>query len=439
MDTIIFILKKRSQHFLDKENKAELILTLLSMAGYFYLPKLLSTAILAPGGIMTPSVLYIVTNILLFMPLFALFFPTFEGKKNILPAYLPIPKSTLFLLDFIAGIGKRPSLSIIAMTSGFIVYFPLNNPPAYLSVGLAGIISLMYVDLFTNVLSWQKKHGWVAVIIVAVLSLLPIWIQIGLNTALFLQTLSVFILCVSIWYSYSLTPPKPAGQKMITSAKNRAVRSILLKEVTRSDMVRNSILLVFVFKIFILFGLPYLGESHATGSEVSITYLLFYSPFFLFASIFNNSFGYFRSLFFSVWLYNNRPGQYIRLFFNLMIPFFLADMVISIVFLAWFKQLIWQNLVIYFSSSLYLIIVAIITSCLIPKKIEERSLSGVKKGSSTWSSLISMTPFFVIAISHLKQAYVAHLICLGIALIASVIFITTSGAKWQAKVIQTLS
>lgn len=438
MDTIIFILKKRSQHFFDNENKADLILILLSMAGYFYIPSLLRTAFLSPNGVIAPSALYILTNLLLFTPLLVLFFPTFEGKKNILPSYLPIPKSTLFLLDFIAGLGKRPSLSIIAMTSGFIIYFPFNNHLTYLSVGLAGIIALMYVDVITNVLSWQKKRWWVAIIAVAVLTLLPKRIHASFNIVLLLQLMSMLILCVSLWYTYSINPPKPGSQKIVTSPKNMTVRAILMKEVTRNSMARNSILLAFAFKIFILFGMPYLGKNHTASSEVSITFLLFYSPFVLFAGIFNNSFGYFRNLFFSAWLYNNRPGQYIRLFSSLLLPFLLADMAISIIFLIWFKQLLWQNLVIYFSSCLYLIVVAIITSCLIPKKIEERSLSGVKKGSSTWSSLISMIPFFVIAISHLKQTYVVHLICLGLALITLVIFIKAYKDSWQTRVIQTI-
>ena len=438
MNPIIYIFKKRSQQFFDKENNPERILILLNMFGFYYIPKLLSSVFEYSDGPASPYLLYIINNLILFTPLLSLFLPTFEAKKNILPSYLPMPKRSLFLLDCIASIGKRASLSIIAMTAGFFIYFHFADKWVYVSIGLTGIIALMMTDAITNVLSWQKAKWWAAIIIAAALNLLPKWTGADLSISLCLKLVSVFILGVTLWYSYSIHPASPKGSKTIIQRSHISAWSILLKEITRSGLAKTSITIIFALKIFVLFAMPYFGESYLAGSQLPVVSLLFYSPIFLFASIFNNSFGYFRNLFVNIWLYDNRTSQYIKFFASLLFPLLLADITISMLFLLWFKLLTWPNIIIYFSSALYLIIVAGITSCLLPKKIEQRSLSGIKKGSSSWSSMISMIPLLIVTGFHLRQICPTLVVCLGIAFVAIPVLIKKYGAGWQTRVIQAV-
>lgn len=438
METIIYILKKRSKYFLDKENQGEHILILLNIFAFSYIPKVLQKPFQLSDGTISPSALYLINAIILLAPLLSLFFPSFEAKKNMLPGYLPTAKWKLFFLDFLTSLGKRPSLSIIAMTAGFFFYFHFGSFGVMLSIFLTGLISLMLIDAITNVLTWRKHHWWAVIAGSLALNLLPKWIRIDLNTLLFLKLATVILLGVTVWKTYLTSPPSAKSPTITKPAQHNSLRSILLKVITRHNMAVKAIILVFILKIVILFGMPYFGESYHKGSPLPATFLLFYSPLFLFASIFNNSFGYFRELFWSVWLFNNRPIQYMRLFLPLLLPFLLLDTVLSMTFLIWFKIFTWQNILTYVSATLYLIIVAILSSCLLPKKIEEKTLSGRQKNTSTWSSLVSMMPLLAIIVLHLKQAYPIQLACLVLAGLTLIIFIKYYSAHWQEKVIHSL-
>lgn len=437
MDTILFIIKKRWQLFFAKENNAEKMLSLLSVVGFLYIPKLLSEA-LQSSGIPNQYILFIACNIILFAPLLSLFFPAFVPKRDILPSYLPLSKTTLFFLDFTASLGKRAPLSIIAMTIGFLYFFHFPDSAYYLCIVSAGLISLLFAEGIVNIVTWQKQQWWLTIITVVMISILPKWIHLGINAILLLQAIAILLLTLTLWQTYTIAPPKRRTTRTITASEHLGANVIIFKSLLRNKMAQKALLLMFSVKIFFLFGMPLLSKSYQIGSELPAIYLIFLSPIFVFTGIFNNSFGYFKSLYFSLWLYQDKPVAYFRVFTALLFPVLIFDATIAMVFLAWTKLFTWENILLYLSSTAYLIIVGTICSCLMPKKVDAKSISSVQKNTSSMAGLISMVPMAGAMILHLKNLLPVQLICLCGSLLAIPILIKLYGRGWQMSINKVL-
>ncbi|SDZ74542.1 hypothetical protein SAMN05192529_101166 [Arachidicoccus rhizosphaerae] len=430
MDPILFIIKRRCQSFFAPDNRAEVSLIVLSVIGFVYIPKLLSDT-LQTAASFNPFVLFIASNILLFAPLLSLFFPTFIPKRNILPSYLPLSKANLFFLDFTASLGKRAPLSIIAMTIGFLYFFHFPEATYSICIILAGLISLLFAEVIVNIVTWQKHQWWPSIICIIVLSLLPKWIQLGINMILGLQIISVMLLGFTLWKTYNIAPPKHRKPVAITNSENLGLNVIIFKSVLRNKMAQKALLLMFAIKIFFLFVMPFLSKSYQIGSELPPLYLMFLSPIFIFTGIFNNSFGYFRSLYLSIWLYQDKTFAYIKIFGTLILPFLMFDAAISLTFLAWTKLLSLENVILYFSSALYLILVAVMCSCLLPKKVDITTISAVQKNTSSLAGLFSMIPMLLVIVLHQKHLLPTQLMALAASLVAIPIFIKSCGSSWR--------
>ena len=438
MEPIFFILKKRSQLFFDKENNAEYMLTLLSIVGYLYIPHLLGKAFHLENSELPMPILILFTQFILFAPLLSLFFPAFVAKRNILPAYLPLAKYKLFLLDFISSIGRRASLSIVAMTIGFVYNFHAANSLALSIIILAGLNALLFTDAIVNIISFQKHRWWTLITLAVALNILPRWLQEGQTLLLSLQIFSLVILSYTVWTTYSVLFPKKRNKGTTIRPGNQQFTSLVFKEISRNAMAKKAVLLILIIKALLLFIRPYLTGKYTAGAALQPLDLLILSPLLIFTSIFNNSFGYFRNLYFNIWLFNDRPGQYLQVFGTLLMPLMVTDAIISLSYLLWFDLFSWQNIAFYFTAAIYLMLIAIITSCLLPKKVEDQSLSSIKKGTSTWASILSMLPFILISVLHQSRAYLTLLISLAIALVALIVYMKTRGQRWQLSVTKAL-
>ncbi len=440
MNTITYILDKRVKQLKEKENIPQIVLLLINLSMFFFVSMEWSRVVNS-GGV-TPSILFYLSILIITAPLFSLFLPTFTMKKNVLPPYLPVKRRTLFWIDFILFLFNRPALSAFSMVTGFLIFLKAGDVGVYLVILFSLVNSIALIEYVSNLISW-KKYVWAISFVPAIFVLLiPKLLGYKMSIEAGIQFLLFLILAPSCWFTFSNKYSTTKHQRTSKRKINKIMFLLPLKEIIANKTTRSLIAIYFIAKIFILLVLPKALSIPVTTKNSFIgdpIQLMFFFPILLFAYIYNNSFGFFKTLFIGIYLYNDRTLKYISLYMSLFLPFLFTDAIISIVYLIINHLFNCGNVLIYIIVCLYSIIVAIMSSCLEPRKIETLALGRMNKNTSTIANLILMVPVFGISLIHINYAcYLIPIICLLLSLIAFVFFIKRYSFNWQFRIINAL-
>ncbi len=391
--------------FLGLKNPWNSVLTLGAILTiWFYgwgLATIINKAIQGETGHVTPQTVinYALAAILGFV-LFRMIFPRYKPQKQYLPKFYPLSRLQHYLISVVSDLTK-PLLVGIAFFMVICFLYLQDLKFTFLFLGLSALVTGQLLRRLVQYgIDFRKRSvgnvlfalSWVIplVLIVYFASLSP-----------YIRVLSFFVpvYLFAIGYLLELTILENSKSQIAGGAWTG---NLYLKLLVNNPKARLILMVGILFKVFLLSGDYMMFNNKGKHMfDGQLVYWIFASPLILFTYVFNNVWGYWKS----IWLnFELRTGSYkemtqfvARL---LVIPLLLdAAITLPVLLMSW--NLAQFVVIFYIVSLLCLISCSFLWSLLFPISI--RNTFQMRGTSSFVSSLVSMVA--VISLSLLKLNY----------------------------------
>jgi len=400
-----FILIRLKSYFKGLRNLVNIGTTiLLILIAWFYgwmLASLINKASNGEIGKIEPDVIinYALCAIMGFV-LLRMILPRYKPQRQYLPNFYPVSDFQHYLISVISDFMKPLFFSVTLFVITCCVCLH-DSKFSFLLLGLGALIS---AQLFRRLIQYGidfrlKIAGY---ILLAISFLILVLLSSFYNFfSHYLKALSLFIPAFLFIIGYFIEVSTIENRQNQISGGTRK-SNFYLKLIINNPKVRLMLLVGILLKLIILIMDFFIFRNK--GKHIfdgQVVYWMFASPLIFFTYIFNNTWGYWKS----IWLnYELRSGEYKEMLLfasKLLIIPLLIDLVITIPLLL----LLWDNtlfiVIFYVVSSIFLISFACLWSILFPINI--KATFQMRGSSSFVSSLVSMVA--VILLSVLKINY----------------------------------
>jgi len=391
--------------FLGLKNPVNIGLTLFAtLTAWLYgwaLAGIINKAELGEIGRATPQAIinYTLVAIVGFV-LLRMIFPRYKPQRQYLPKFYPLSRLQHYSISVVSDLTK-PLLVGIAFFIVICCCYLQHSKFAFLFLGLSALITAQLLRRLVQYgIDYRKKS--IGNALFAISWVIPLLLSIFYaNFSPYIKIMSLLLPVYLMIIGYLLELTILENRKIQISGG--AINSNLyLKLIVNNPKARLILMVGFVFKFLLLIGDYMMFKSKGKHLfDGQIVYWMFASPLILFTYVFNNAWGYWKS----VWLnFELRAGTYkemtqfiARL---LVIPILIdAAVTLPLLLLSW-KQA--QFIVLFYVVSLiFLVSFSFLWSLLLPMSI--RSTFQMKGSSSFISTLVSMVA--VISLSLLKLNY----------------------------------
>lgn len=401
MKIVFHIISIRLSSLWNKENIQELIMLAFIGGLYFYAGQMQGQWIVKIDGEKLIAVKKYLFMEMAMAPVLAMFLPAFSVKKNMLPGYLPLQRHHFYAIDMIISMGRRPTIAGMLFLTGFFAGSQSWDFAFFGGCLLITLNAILITESITNIITWKKYRMLPFLIITG--GLLFSIIDYG-QISVLIKLLSYTGLLVSqfliSYFSFSVSSPVKGSWTFHAGAFLSKRNIYLYKEVLFNQSTAIVLLVGILIKLIVLFMLkPGVDLSKHALTDNPLQYL-FFTPVFVFAYVFNNYFGFFRNLFFAVWFGPGGVKQYLVIYRKLLLPFLLADFIISFSFLLMKNIVSLKLFLFYVAGCLYGIAISLISSVIAVRKVNTENTISFKKNTSAISNLILIAPFFIILMGY---------------------------------------
>ena len=319
------------------------------------------------------------------LTLLRMIFPSYKMQKSLLPGYLPLSRfqhySLSLLSDFIS-----PYFFYIFIFLGTATLFIETDQIEFLASGLTILVSSHLIRrLLQYVLDFAlRRRGHIMSFLTWVATAYVIFMTPFISEFRLLQ--GVILLIALVISGFLVDSTKISNE--INKRKIRIRRqNMYLKLILNNPKARMPLLIAIIFKLLFLGGDYFVNQAKGTHFfDGEFIYWLFASPLILFTYIFNNVWGFWRSIWFNYELRCGRYSGLIRQSLRILIMPILIDILVTLPILL----LMWNNnqfiLIYYFVCAFFLIPLSMVWSLLTPVKIKSNFQM---RGSTSMMSIMS--------------------------------------------------
>ncbi len=354
-------------------------------------------------------------------------FPVYKPLKQSLPGYYPLSKFNRYL-----------SSVIIEFISPFFLYFSifLITCSFFISDQCLGFLITGFVTMFSSQLlrhiiqllveykfNTINRFIYITILAVTIFGLIKIPI-FNIYTLLIISCVAVLLFFLGFVLTNSLKERKNyiVTQKILFN-------STILKILFNNKKVRLPIIIGFIFKIAILIiNLITYKTNGKYLLDSRFLILLLSSPLIIFTYVFNNTWGYWKSLWFNIEL---RSGNY-RLMIKqslllMLVPLIIDFLITFLLLIPLFPDLLFITYF-YFTSTFFLISFSFFWSILTPVKVV--SNFQMKGNTSQISIVVSMAVVLLMTNTEIDSL---HYFLIPIILFAGIFAIKFSIVKYEKK------
>lgn len=326
-------------------------------------------------------------GLLVLFTLLRMIFPTYQPIKQLLPFTSPISNWERYNFALITDFLNPYFFYTSTFLVGVLIFsegFPLNFFSAAFSVLLGAHLLRRIIQNWIE-FKFKPKGYFVSITLLGLASTL-FYILTTTNTL----SNWFYLMVLGLLLAGNYTLDTHRAERYRNNSKAAGKRSWkYVKLIVQNPKARYPLLVGIILKI-ILFGSDLVlvrtkGEHILDGN---VMYWLFATPLVIFTYTFNNTWGFWKSIWLNIELHT---GSFRQLMWNnlklLAIPL-LADMLITLpfLFITWNKP--WFIVIFYFTTSIFLICTSFIWSTLTPRKIG--SAFQMKGSTSPASIIVSM-------------------------------------------------
>lgn len=325
------------------------------------------------------------------------FFPTYVPLRNILPKSYPLRKTARLLHNLIYEFVYPFYLGIILFVLTFSVQMNGDRIKFFLIAFSWIVISHLLKRLIQFCIEFRFKEINIFFISLTIIVLVvPYFLFFNISSVYINYAITLLIIIVLLLMNFLFeSTSKELKSIIVRNSKKKERITYHIKLLLNNNSLRTMVLVALFMKIFfVLLNMNLFTEQSELPAEVAFFLNFILSPIFLFTYLFNNFFGFSRS----IWLSMNKVGvglfsYYKQILKVLAIPIIL-DAIITISFLIFFDVLNYTNLLIYINNCFLLIVTCVINSFYFPKKVT--SLFSIKSNTSIWASVLSMISVAVV-------------------------------------------
>jgi hypothetical protein len=395
MKSVLPVIRLAVLSFFKKDNIQMLLLLLLLGSLYAYLGNQLAVKLNQVGNPITFQQARLLFYVFTLVPVFASFIPILVTKKKWVPAYFPVLKRTWAFVDLISSFFSAGAISGLAMLVSFIITYRFGSPIFITAISLLFIMGNLAANVFINILSW-RKFGWLIALalVIAGFVLLMEYGQVGLPGLVTVAVVAVLIFILLSFLTFSLIPANDL--KVVfrgRSGRNRIL--ILLKETIHTGHASTPLLIALIVKAAALFFFPIREISGVPFASVNVFHFFLFTPIFLFLNVFNNAFGFFPGVYAITYSFSLSFKSLFTMYIRLIVPFLLADFLISMAFLVSHRDIGSSLLLLYVSVIPYYISIGFAVSLLFGKKISAFSWGSLKGNTHVAANLLIALPIFL--------------------------------------------
>ena len=352
------------------------------------------------GHVVPQTIINYALAVIIGFVLFRMIFPRYKPQRQYLPKFYPVSRLQHYVISVVSDLTKPLLLGIAFLIVVCFLYLQ-DLKFTFLLLGLSALVTGQLLRRLVQYgIDFRKSTvGNVLFAISWVIPLVVITYFASLSPYIWQLSLFVSVYLFAIGYLLELTILENRRSQIAGGAWTG---NLYLKLLVNNPKARLILMVGILFKVFLLTGDFFMFRSKGKHMfDGQLVYWMFASPLILFTYVFNNVWGYWKS----VWLnFELRTGSYkemtqfvARL---LVIPLLIdAAITLPLLLLSWNQtQFI---LIFYLVSLLFLILFSFLWSILFPISI--RSSFQMRGTSSFVSSMVSVV--VVVSLSLLKLNY----------------------------------
>ncbi len=397
---------------------AHLLMAFVAVTYGYGAGKIINSAANGEVGKLSPDMFIgIIFGAILMMVIMRMFVPTYTPQRSIFPPFYPLSKFQIYWASVVQDVTKP---LYFYMTLFMAVVFGVVRYEEYLF--LFSALGTLYSALFLRKIiqypidfNLSKKGYLLAFVtlasIIGVASLI-----VSFNKSMLYAIIILPFLLFAIGYTIE---KEILTTKVKTSRVAKREMNIFLKLLMNCPNLRAPLMMSLVFKGFFLAYFLFLSSRNPNDKSLLLFVFMFTSPFALFANIFNNTWGFWKSIWLNFELRTGSYKQMIAFKLKLVAIPLLADLIISLPFLIYITSDYLFIATFYLTAVVALLSSSFLWSVLFPIATQPMKAFQMKKNTSQWASIITMVAIMILtSIYYHKWAYLLIPIYLGGSLVA---------------------
>jgi hypothetical protein len=322
---------------------------------------------------------------ILILTIVRMLFPSYSSMKQIFPEYYPLSKLQIYLASIVDDLLKPYFLYL----SIFILIGSYCLENSALDFLYNGLLVLFGAQLLRRCIQYQLDYRLKVLGTLLFVFLVGGILYLGFLKSNFYYFSSLELLIVTgalllIGFIQESAIIEKRNNEISSNSNNS---NVVIKLLFNNKKARVPLIVGFLFKLFVLLFDLFLFKTKGEHLfEGQLVFWLLASPIIIFTYVFNNTWGFWKSIWLNMEL---RIGDYkpmIKQHFRLMLVPLLVDLVVTIPILL----ISWKDskliLLFYFTTACYLIMLSFLWSLITPRKI---NTTFQMKGSSSPLSVIA--------------------------------------------------
>lgn len=398
MKLAIFILGMRIRAYFKAANWKTLLLHAgFSLVGIFYVlivSLLLDASKESKSSIKTATILSSLSLTVFVLPFILKFFPSFTPKKMLLSKHYPISNLGITVLDLIVFNFLRPV--VLITTFCLLVLYFINssfNCESALYTILYAFTGFLFAENMITSISWNR----LLMILVSIIVVVPLmYLNFEKNDMLLFGSLIATILLQVIiqFRLYILPAAETDAEKSIVTKKAATNTKFLLQKISlRKPAFRTTMLQAFIIKIMILFFIIPFKTNELFTYTGNPVFIFAFVPIFPFTYIFNNAWGYFRSLTINIVAAGGGIRALARVYIKLLLAYLIIDLLLAMTAILIFDSLNFTLILAYFVCTLFSISIGLTGSLYKYFEVKKAmSITNFKPNTSPLINILTMLP-----------------------------------------------
>lgn len=355
------------------------------------------------------------------VPIFLKFIPSFRSKSAIISFHYPVSKFLISLIDLI--LFSFLKLSNIALVISIILYSCITNSISFFEVlNLFQLFfsGFLFAENFVNSIHFGNKVYKMICIAIFILFSYCIISFDSLSQPLHWSFCFLIVVQLLLFFHFYNPTFYFSKHRKKDDSKNPIIKNVFFYVLLllRTSLSNITLLVAFGLKIsllaiIILFSI----ESHSNSTAKLISFMCI-SSIFPFTYIFNNLWGFLKSLTINYLIAGSKVHTYLSLYLKLLFPILVLDFCITSSFLLITNTLSSYLIYFYFLFLVYAIFWGIVGSFIKPVKVPKTfSLKSIRSNTSQIINFFTGIGIFFFYYCYSKNLYSLSTICALVAVI----------------------